>query len=118
MLAHHVFVEIRRSKRVLFGDCVIVAAVANDRAGKFAREFGASFGDFVYRFSAARIVVAGVDAILVDCGSGTQNSDRVEQFDDVTGFGEANGSRCAVNACSGYRDPGPHVPLSLYRRRD
>ena len=79
-------------------------ATAHDGGRESGGEFGARFERFLNGFRAAGIVVAGVDAKLVDGGSGAQNAERIEKLDAMAAFGEADGDGGAVDSRAADRD--------------
>jgi hypothetical protein len=96
--SHDVLEKIGRGLRAYFGDGVVMAAGAHDGRGVGGGEFGAGFQSFGDGFRAARVVVARVDAKLIDGGGGAKDSQRIEEFDVVAAFGEADGDGRAVDA--------------------
>jgi hypothetical protein len=95
-----------------------VPAIADDGGREGRRKFRAGFRYFANRFSTAGIVVAGMNAVLVDSGSCAQHAQGVEKMYLVALLSEPNGGRRAVYAGSGYSDLRSHVPLSSFRSRE
>jgi hypothetical protein len=93
-------------------------AVADDGAFESLCKFRAGLRYFANRFSAAGIVVAGMNAVLVDGGSRAQHAQGVEEIYLVALFSEPNGGRRAVNAGSSYSDLRSHAPLSSFHSHD
>src|SRR5580698_9837424 len=116
MLVHHALVQVRRSEGVFLGNRVEVTAISNDGARESLRKFRARLGYLADRLCAAGIVVAGVNAVLVDRGCCTQHAQWVEEMDLVALFGQADGRCRAVNAGSGYSDLHSHSLLSTFFR--
>ena len=58
----------------------MVAAVANNCGCKRFQELSAGFQGFADRLRAARVVVARMNALLIDGRSGAKNTERVEEM--------------------------------------
>jgi hypothetical protein len=95
-----------------------MAAIANDGGSESLRKFSARLRYFVDRLRAAGIVVAGMNAVLVDPGSCAQNAQRVEEMYLVSLFGQADGSSCAIDARSSYSNLRSHNPLQYFPLRE
>lgn len=102
-------------------DGVVVGAIANDGGRESLEKFGASFERFLDGLRAAGIVIAGVDAKLIDGGSSAKNAEGVEKMDGVAAPGEADGDCRAVNSGAGngdfQRHEGSEVDFDFIRRQ-
>ena len=65
-------------------DGVVVVTVLDDRACELPGKFRAGLSYFCDRLAAARIVVAGMNAILVNRGNRAQDAEWVEKMDLMT----------------------------------
>jgi len=88
-----------------------VPAVSNDCRFERLNELGARFERFPYGFRASRIMIAGVNAILIDGRGSAHDAERIEKVNAVTLFYQANGRGCAVDSRSGNGDFCSHEPL-------
>ncbi len=86
MLAHCALEQVGRSERILPGDRVIMPAVADDGACESLCEFRAGPRYFANRFSTAGIVVASMNAVLVDGGSRAEHAQGVKEIYSVALF--------------------------------
>jgi hypothetical protein len=93
-------------------------AVPDNGVCENLRKLRARLGYFADRFPAAGIVIAGVDAVLVDSRSRAQHTERVEQMYLVSLFRQPDGSRSAVNTRPRYRNLRSHIPLLPFRSRE
>ncbi len=90
-----------------------MAAVAHDGRCKCLEEFGAGFQRFADGFRAARVVIAGMHAILIYGRGGAHDAERIEEMDGMALLGEANCGGCAVDSRPCHRDLRAHeVPLA------
>src|SRR5271167_198472 len=93
-----------------------MAAVANDGRRESLHEIGTRLESLADCFRAAGIVIARVNAVLVDDGRRAQNSERIEQAHLMAFFRQPNRDVRAVNAGAGYGDRGAHDPFAAEAR--
>ena len=98
---------------------IVVPAVADNGASECLRKFRARLGYFSDGLGASRIMIAGMNAVLIDRRSRAQDAERVEEMDLMTIFSQPDGSRRAVDAGSRYSDLRSHNfrPSFLSRER-
>src|SRR5215470_4053490 len=111
MLLHHSFIRIGRRTGIPLRNGVVMPAVANDCRFERADELCASLQSFLDRFRAARVMIARVDAILIDRGSGAQDAERIEQADRLALLGQPNSHRRPINPRTYHRYFGAHSSL-------
>ena len=86
-------------------------AVSDDGRFEGLDELSASFHRFPDGFRAARIMVAGMNAILIDGRCGAHNAERIEEMNVMALFGKPDCRRRAVNSCSRNSNSCPHKLL-------
>ena len=109
MASHGLLVHVRRCARSFSRYCIIAVGRFDNGGTELADEFAPRFTDFFDGFITARIMVACVDAILIDCGRCAQYPQRIEELDGVTGPSQMNRRCGAVNPRASYGDPCSHV---------
>src|SRR5580704_1070348 len=79
-------------------------AVMNDRGRVGLRELRACLQCFFDRFRTARVVISGMNAVLIDGRCRLQDSERVEKMYVVSALGEAGCDRRTVDPSAGDSD--------------
>src|SRR5437660_6263168 len=96
---------------VFFGDGVEMAAVSNDGWFECLDKFGARFKRLPNSFRTTWIVVAGMNAVLIDGRCRAHDAERIEEMNVVPLFGQTDGGRGTVDSRSSYSDLCSHELL-------
>ena len=102
---------------MFFGYGVIVPAVSNNGRFECPDEFGARFQRLLDGFRAARIVVTGMHAILIDGRRRAHDAKGIEKMDDVALLGKPDRRRRTVNSRSRNSNSCSHQLLQRVRKQ-
>src|ERR1700685_542272 len=104
MPSHHFFIGVRGRQRMLPRYGVIMTTVSNNCIAEHLHEFAACLEYLPNGLRTSRVVISGMDPMLVNGGSGAHYAERIEQMHPVSIFRQANSGCGAVDAGPGNSD--------------